>query len=160
MKQQQCHPGDSQRGSLDTRDLLLCLGMATSHLMAALNLAWSFGNCLCPKQSHSGMAWAFGNHTEQPVDGDGKMPGPQDGRFQPLCWASRSQRQDTCMTLTLHAGDAAGQITYSSLCWKPPCSQLAWPSIACDLKSLLSLSGGRKARPSTSCLTENICTGC
>lgn len=47
------------------------------------------------------------------------------------------------MTLTLHAGDAAGQITYSSLCWKPPCSQLAWPSTACDLKSLLSLSGGR-----------------
>lgn len=74
LTQHQCHPGDSQRASLVTRDSLLCLAMATSHMMAALNPAGSSGNSLCPEQSHTGMAWAFADHAGQLGDKDGKMP--------------------------------------------------------------------------------------
>lgn len=79
LTQHQCHPGDSQRASLVTRDSLLYLGTATSPLMAALNPAGSSGNSLCPKRSHAGMACAFADRTGQLEDGDGKMAGSRGG---------------------------------------------------------------------------------
>ena len=46
------------------------------------------------------------------------------------------------MALMLHACEPAGRIAYVALSWQPPRSRLAWPSVACDLKSLSSHAGG------------------
>lgn len=67
---------------------------------------------------------------------------PWGGRFQPQHWASRSHRQETCTALMLHACEPAGWIAYPALSWQLPHSRPAWPSIACDLKSLSSHAGG------------------
>lgn len=80
----------------------------------------------------------MGKHPDHEEDQD-----LQGGRFQPQCWASRSQRQEMGMALMLHACEPADRTAYPALSWQPPCSWPAWPGVACDLKSLLRRAGSR-----------------
>lgn len=110
LTQHYCHPGDSQRASLATRDWLLCLRMATSHLMAALNTAGSSGNLQteprwdgvgfsCPHWAASGWGWENAWLTRR------------TRRFQSQCLSSRSHRTSVCLSCSMHV---------SQPCLSPP----------------------------------------
>lgn len=125
LTQHQCHPGDSWRTRSVTRDWLLCLGMATSHLMATLNAEGS-------SKTRAMLGWCgfFADGTGLPVDGMGRWlvhedsQDPWGGRLSPDVG---TQKQETWVALMPHAHEQAGCIALHSA---GSCSAHGWPGPA------------------------------